>query len=265
MKVLRHIPNFLTLLNLSAGIISIVFAMNGQLYYAGWLVVAAAFFDLFDGMAARALKVKSDIGADLDSLADAISFGLAPAMIMYKLMWLNIVKDKLTYLPSELFDRPIGWEVYIFPFIAFWITILGVIRLARFNNDTRQNDTFIGLPIPASGLFFAFMPVVLKQLIRMDDLSAFQKMVLHALSNNFSMAITVLIIASFMVLPIRMFSLKKVSTKPSNWLIPIAFFIVGVVLFFFVGYVAIQLLIILYIIYSLTNQILGKNEIQSAH
>lgn len=265
MNLQRHIPNILTLLNLCAGILAILFTMNGKLYLAGWLVLLAAFFDLFDGMAARALKVQSPIGADLDSLADAISFGLAPAMIVYKMMWLNDLKDLMAYMPFELYDRPIGWEFFWFPLIAFWIAIAGVIRLAIFNNDTRQTTSFIGLPIPASGLFFAFLPIVLKDAISLNNESEFWRFVVNLLSDNIFLAITVIIIASLMLAPLPMFSLKLKGGGIKNYIPQIGFLMVALILFFTVGNLAVPLLIVLYILYSLINQIFNKNAIQSTH
>jgi CDP-diacylglycerol--serine O-phosphatidyltransferase len=268
MNLQKHIPNALTLLNLCAGILAILFTMNGKLYLAGWLILLAAFFDLFDGMAARALKVQSPIGADLDSLADAISFGLAPAMIIYKMMWLNDLKNMMAYMPFELYDRPIGWEMFWIPLIAFWIAVAGVIRLAIFNNDTRQTTSFIGLPIPSSGLFFAFLPIVLKDAISFNNESEFWSSVLDLLSNNIFLAFSVIVIASMMLVPLPMFSLKFKGGGIKNYIPQIGFLAVALVLFFAVGNLAVPLLIVLYILYSLIKHILNKketNEIQSSH
>lgn len=265
MNLQKQIPNILTILNLCAGILAILFTMNGKLYLAGWLVLMAAFFDLFDGMAARALKVQSPIGADLDSLADAISFGLAPAMIIYKMMWLNDLKDLMAYMPFELYDRPIGWEMFWFPLIAFWIVIAGVIRLAIFNNDTRQTTSFIGLPIPSSGLFFAFLPIVLKDAISLNEESVFWHGIVNLLSNNIFLAGAVIIIASLMLVPLPMFSLKFKGGRINNYIPQIGFLTVALSLFYFIGSLAVPLLIILYILYSLINQIFKKNAIQSTH
>lgn len=261
MHIKKYIPNLITVLNLCAGILAILFAMNGKLYMAGWMVLLAAFFDLFDGLAARAFKVQSPVGADLDSLADAISFGLAPAMIIYKMMWLNDLKDALAYRPSELFDRPIGWEMFWFPMIAFWIVIAGISRLAKFNNDTRQSTSFIGLPIPASGLFFAFLPIVLKEAINLSPESEFWTRILGLLSNNLFLAIAVILIAGMMLAPLPMFSLKLKGGGIKNYIPQIGFLAVAVILYFTVGNLAVPVLIILYILYSLINQIFNKNEL----
>jgi len=268
MNLQKQIPNVLTILNLCAGILAILFTMNGKLYLAGWLVLLAAFFDLFDGMTARALKVQSPIGADLDSLADAISFGLAPSMIVYKMMWLNDIKDLMSYMPFELYDRPIGWEMFWFPLIAFWIAIAGVIRLAIFNNDSRQSTSFIGLPIPSSGLFFAFLPIVLKDAISSSNESEFWNYIVNLLSSNIFLAISVIVIASLMLAPLPMFSFKLKGGGIKNYIPQVGILAIAIILFFFVGNLAVPLLIILYILYSLINQIFKNklsDEIQSSH
>jgi CDP-diacylglycerol--serine O-phosphatidyltransferase len=265
MAIKKQIPNLITILNLCAGIMAVLFAMNGKIYLAGWMVLLAAFFDLFDGFAARALNVQSPVGADLDSLADAISFGLAPAMIVYKMMWLNEIKDQLAYMPIELYDRPIGWEMFWFPMIAFWIVIAGVIRLAKFNNDTRQSTSFIGLPIPASGMFFAFLPIVLKDAFELNNRGEFWNGIIGLLSSNVFLAVAVVVIAGMMLAPLPMFSLKIKGGGLKNYIPQIAFFSVALILYFTVGNLAVPLLIILYILYSLINQIINKNELQSTH
>jgi CDP-diacylglycerol--serine O-phosphatidyltransferase len=265
MSIKKHIPNLITILNLCAGVLAVLFAMNGKIYLAGWMVLLAALFDLFDGLAARALNVQSPIGADLDSLADAISFGLAPAMIVYKMMWLNDVKNELAYMPTELYDRPIGWEMFWFPLIAFWIVIAGVIRLAKFNNDTRQSTSFIGLPIPASGLFFAFLPIVLKDAFVLSTESEFWNEIVTLLSNNMFLAGAVIIIASMMLAPLPMFSLKLKGGGIKNYIPQIGFISVALILYFTVGNLVVPVLIVLYILYSLINQIFNRNELQSTH
>jgi len=265
MTIKRHIPNLITILNLCAGIMAILFTMNGKLYLAGWMVLLAAFFDLFDGLAARAFNVQSPVGADLDSLADAISFGLAPAMIIYKMMWLNDLKDLMAYLPTELYDRPIGWEMFWFPLIAFWIVIAGISRLAMFNNDKRQSTSFIGLPIPASGLFFAFLPIVLKDAIGLSPDSVFWRGIVGLLSNNLFLAVAVIVIAAMMLAPLPMFSLKLKGGGIKNYIPQIGFLVLAVILYFTVGNLTVPLLIVLYILYSLINQIFNKNELQSTH
>ncbi|RYE50240.1 MAG: CDP-diacylglycerol--serine O-phosphatidyltransferase [Sphingobacteriales bacterium] len=138
----RHIPNAITCANLFSGCIAIVFAFKGELQTAAWFAVLSGVFDFFDGFAARALNVKSNIGKDLDSLADVISFGFLPGVIMFKL------------LEMSEFSSP-----YL-PYLGFIITVFSALRLAKFNNDTRQTEDFIGLNTPMNTFFIASLPFI---------------------------------------------------------------------------------------------------------
>lgn len=142
MRLIKQIPNFLTLCNLLSGSLAILFAFLPEypLYYSFILVLAAALFDTFDGMAARLLHAKSAIGADLDSLSDVVSFGIAPSMIMLSALGIT------TW--SEQGFSPFWAIIILLP------ALFGAFRLARFNNDTRQTVLFRGMPIPANGLFW---------------------------------------------------------------------------------------------------------------
>ena len=135
MKIVKHIPNTITCMNLISGTGSIIFAFQGDFMAAFILMLLAAVFDFMDGLAERTLHAYSDIGKELDSLCDAVSFGLAPSLILF------------TYL-SEYSTLP-AWVAYS----TFFIAALSAVRLAKFNLDTRQSKSFIGLPTPANGLF----------------------------------------------------------------------------------------------------------------
>ena len=132
----KHIPNLLTCGNLLAGSLAVVFTLyHHRADIAMALIVLAAVFDFFDGLVARALGVSSPIGKDLDSLADVVSFGLAPAtLVWYTLQGLGITSV---------------WSYGVFLLVAF-----AALRLAKFNNDTRQSTSFLGLPVPSNALFF---------------------------------------------------------------------------------------------------------------
>lgn len=256
MGIRKNIPNILTLLNLLSGIFAVVFSFNGLLLYAGWMVLIAAIFDLFDGAMARYLKVSSPIGADLDSLADAVSFGLAPGLILYKMMWLNDFKEANAYMPYDLFDRPIGTEIYLISFVSFWMVIAGVIRLARFNNDPRQSDSFIGLPIPANGLFFAFLPIIFHDAIR--HTGPVYDAILSTLSDNTTLAILAILIPSMMLAPVPMFSLKIKSNNWKDYIPQFVFLLLGILIFINGRFLVVPVLILLYIIYSLILLIIKK-------
>ncbi len=139
---MKHIPNFITSLNLVAGFVAIIFAMNGDLTTASWLVVAAMVFDFLDGFSARLLKAYSETGKELDSLADLVSFGVAPALIIYKLLVVS---------PGNM-SRPDSGFIGILLYIIVLMPVCAALRLAKFNIDTTQTTSFKGLPTPANAI-----------------------------------------------------------------------------------------------------------------
>ena len=145
--VTKHIPNTLTSCNLISGCIAIVFALNANFSMALTFIVVGAVFDFFDGMSARLLGVSSPIGKELDSLADVITFGVAPSSMIYTLL--------LTLSKS-------GWNetlAFAIPYVAFVMAAFSALRLAKFNLDERQTTSFIGLPTPANALFWGALIV----------------------------------------------------------------------------------------------------------
>lgn len=143
MRIKNYIPNTITCLNLVSGCVASVMALEGNLMYAVVWIMLAAVFDFFDGFAARLLKAFSPIGKELDSLADVVSFGVAPGMILFVL---------LSWLAPTL---PLGGLNEYIPYWAFIIPAFSGLRLAKFNIDERQTTSFIGLPVPAHALFWS--------------------------------------------------------------------------------------------------------------
>ncbi|MDR2362075.1 MAG: CDP-alcohol phosphatidyltransferase family protein [Prevotellaceae bacterium] len=146
-RLRRVVPNTITSLNLLCGCVATVFALRGWIDYAVYALFAAAVFDFFDGLSARLLRAYSELGKQLDSLADVVSFGLAPAALLHY---------KLRVLLNETISGSLsaaGWE--LLTFAPFVLTVFSAMRLARFNIDTRQRDCFIGLPTPANALLVA--------------------------------------------------------------------------------------------------------------
>jgi len=143
---MKHIPNLVTSFNLAAGFIAIIFAANGDLVTASWLTLAAMIFDFFDGFSARLLKAYSDIGKELDSLADIVSFGVAPAFIVYKML----VPALHDTLPSAFASGTN--PAVILMYIPVLMPVCAALRLAKFNNDTTQTTSFKGLPTPANAI-----------------------------------------------------------------------------------------------------------------
>ncbi|MFN4973529.1 MAG: CDP-diacylglycerol--serine O-phosphatidyltransferase [Bacteroidota bacterium] len=141
-QVKQHIPNALTSANLVFGCLAIMQALDGRLQQASYFIFAAAILDFFDGFVARALKAQSELGKQLDSLADVVSFGVAPGMIFYMFGSSCLATDGFCYVP----------------YLSLLIPVFSALRLAKFNIDTRQTDRFIGLPTPANAMFMASLP-----------------------------------------------------------------------------------------------------------
>ncbi len=139
---MKHIPNFITCLNLAAGFTAVIFASRGMFTTASWLIVAAMVFDFFDGFAARLLHAYSETGKELDSLADVVSFGVAPALIIHKMIEAGVSQAQGA--------SPFMTE--ILPFVPLLMPVLAGLRLAIFNVDTTQSTVFKGLPTPANAI-----------------------------------------------------------------------------------------------------------------
>jgi CDP-diacylglycerol--serine O-phosphatidyltransferase len=150
----KHLPNTLTCINLLCGCLALTNIFRGDLVTGAYLVSIAAVADFFDGLLARALRVSSPIGKDLDSLADMVSFGVVPGAIMFKLLSMTDSMSAVTVAGNASYFS-------LLPFGAFVITIFSALRLAKFNNDTRQTTSFIGLPTPACTLVVASLPLIL--------------------------------------------------------------------------------------------------------
>src|SRR5437868_2889994 len=224
----KHIPNFLTCLNLLSGCIALVMIFRNHLEWAACLVLLAAVFDFLDGMAARMLKASSPIGKELDSLADIISFGLVPGAILFKLLQINIqsVSD------NEMLTK-------ILQFVPFLVTIFSALRLAKFNIDNRQTDSFIGLPTPANTLLIIALPLII-----MHDEFNLSSMVLNP---YFILGLTLL--QSWLLvakLPLFALKFKNFSWKDNSFQF-ILLLLSAVILILF-RYAALPMIIFLYVL-----------------
>jgi len=139
LKIKSHIPNSVTLLNLLSGIVGIVWVLDGHILSGAWFILLSAFLDFIDGFAARILKVQGELGKQLDSLADLVSFGVLPGFILFAMVKTNSQIDWL-------------------PYFTLMLPLFSALRLAKFNLDTRQSDRFIGVPTPATALFVSTLP-----------------------------------------------------------------------------------------------------------
>jgi len=160
MAIKRHVPNIITILNLLCGVIAVIFAVQGNLIMAGLFVALGIFFDYFDGLAARALNVKSELGLQLDSLADMVTSGVVPGIVMFQLL---VRALPVSDVPVQEWQASGNWFQWDFPALALiglLIAAASGYRLAKFNIDDRQTDSFIGLPTPANALLILSLPLI---------------------------------------------------------------------------------------------------------
>lgn len=231
----KHIPNFITTLNLFSGCIGIILALQYRIDYAAYFIAVAALFDFLDGLVARILHVKSEIGKELDSLADVVSFGVLPGIIIYQLM------ANSPNTPAA------GSYISIFSLIALIIPVLSAVRLAKFNLDTRQTTSFIGLPVPANALFLGSLPLIKMQAGFSDSLSW-----LTVFTDNYyvlalmAIGMSLLLVSEIPLISLKFKNLKFSDNKPQFILVLIA-----VISFILITFTAIPLIILTYIALSL--------------
>lgn len=238
MTIKKQVPNTITLLNLFCGCIAMVFALNKEFEMAFYFVSLGIFLDFFDGFFARLFQVSSPLGLQLDSLADMVTSGVVPGIVMYQLMGSSSGFPKL------------GWIVEPFPFVGFLITLGSCYRLANFNIDTRQTDSFIGLPTPANALFILSLPLVLR------DLDSF--FVLELLTNPFVLIGITLLSVYMLNAEIPLFSLKIKQMSLKKNALQFSFLLSSLVLLVVFQYAGIPLLIVLYVLLSVANNAFSK-------
>lgn len=222
----KHLPNAVTCLNLFSGCLGIVFAFQGNLQWAGYAILIAAILDFFDGMLARLLKAYSAIGKELDSLADVVSFGVLPSVIIYQL-----------FLLAPQIDSVSLWLNYS----AFLIAVFSALRLAKFNIDERQSDHFIGLPTPANALLIASFPMI----IAGNNLFFVNYILNPYFLFIFSLGMGILLVAE-----IPLISLKFKSLKLSENILRYILIFSSLILLLFFKFAAVPLIITLYFLIS---------------
>ncbi len=214
-----------------------IFAFEGNLVLSATFIFYGAFFDFFDGLLARILKVGSEFGKQLDSLADMVTFGVAPGMILFQLIYNSIVNS---------FSQSDITQPNFFPsIIAFLIPIFSAIRLAKFNTDTRQTTAFIGLPTPAAAVFIASLPMIRESY----SLSFSSELLIGA-----TIVLSLLLVAK---IPLFSFKFSKAESITSRLnIFRIILIIVALILLFIFQFAAIPFIVILYLILSILNNIL---------
>lgn len=220
-KLLRFLPNLITLTSLFCGCVGVVWALDLQFQWAVYMIWTCAVLDLLDGLVARSLDVSSDTGKQLDSLADLISFGLLPSTIIYS-------------LSSEYLSNP--W-----PYASFILTLFSALRLARFNLDPEQNIDFIGLPTPAIALFISSFPTLIDQNI---------EILRPGLENLVFWLLILGILSYLLVSKIRLFGFKFQNISWTDNKYRYLFIATSLITGLVMGVVAIPVIMLLYLVLS---------------
>jgi CDP-diacylglycerol--serine O-phosphatidyltransferase len=228
----KHIPNLLTCGNLFCGCIGIVVTFQDNLILAAYLTGIAGVLDFFDGFVARWLKAYSSIGKELDSLADCVTFGVLPGVILFHLLHKSIATEASPEFTQYL------------PFAAFIITVFSALRLAKFNVDTRQTTSFIGVPTPANAFLIASLPLILWQYPPSEDI----------ILNPYLLIVLIVVMSFLMTSEIPLFALKFTSYSFAKNRPKYIFLFLSLILLFTLQFIAIPFIIALYILISLFNQ-----------
>ena len=241
-----HIPNAITLLNLLSGCFSIVSAFEGDLVGAAYFIFLASVLDFLDGTFARILNARTEIGKQLDSLADMVSFGLAPGFILF-----HLINNSLIITGLQITDN-------VLPYIAFLIPVFSAFRLAKFNIDTKQEFGFIGLPTPANAILIASFPLILFYELENSFIS------LNILQNTWILISISILLSVLLVAKLPLLSLKFKSISFSDNKSRYTFLLLSIILLVILKFLAIPLIILLYVIISVIENILeyqtGKNN-----
>ena len=238
--IIRNIPNYITIANLFCGVLSIISTFSNQLSLAAFFIFLGIFLDFFDGFFARLLKIENEFGLQLDSLADLVTSGLAPSFILFKLLNDN----NTTQLFGEFsFETPFS----SISLIAFLIPIFAALRLANFNIDKNQKNSFIGLPTPMTAIFIASIPLIKSEFFN------------SIYSNTSTLCIISVVLSILMISKLNLFSIKvNFQENLSSQLNMMRLFMLisSLILLFFFNLAAIPFIVILYIILSIINNLL---------
>ncbi len=246
--MIKQIPNIITSLNILCGCVAVLFAVSGNLILASVFVFLGIFFDFFDGFAARILKAQSEVGLQLDSLADVITSGVVPGIVMFQLLNLAFVGNMQNL--TDVFASE-GWNVGLedyLPLIGLLIVIASAYRLAKFNVDTRQTSGFIGLPTPANALLILSLPLILEY--------QFSEFVEAIIINKWVLIGLTVLSCVLLNAEISLFALKFKTWDFKTNAVRYIFLVLCAVLLVLLKFLAIPLIILLYILLSL----FGKTE-----
>jgi len=246
----KHIPNFITLLNVFCGCVATVFAVENNIALAALFVALGIFFDFFDGLTARLLKVQSELGLQLDSLADMITSGLVPGVIMFQLLRTSQTQG------WQVVEYSIESQDYtslssLLPFFGFIITMASAYRLAKFNIDQNQTTSFIGVPTPANTLLIASLPLIL--LYQHNSLAN------AIILNQWFLIVLTLLSAFLLNCSIPLFALKFKTWSFSENKFRYIFLITCLALLMTLHFVAIPFILLLYILSSFLQRNVDSN------
>ena len=237
MNLKKHIPNIITLLNLLCGCIALVFAGEANFEMALFFVCLGIFFDFFDGFFARLFNVSSPLGLQLDSLADMVTSGVVPGFVLFKMLSNSVNSD-----PSLMY----------LPYLGFIITLGSCYRLANFNIDTRQTDSFIGLPTPANALFILSLPLLLKN---SDSL-----LVLELLINPWVLLFISMLSAFILNAEIPLFALKIKKFNLKDNALQLFFLLISILLLVYLQFAGVALIIVFYVLLSIITNKFKANK-----
>lgn len=243
----KHIPNIITLGNLLFGTIAAIAAVNGNYEIAALSVTIGIVLDFFDGFFARMLHVSGELGKQLDSLADMVTSGVVPGIIMYTLLQensLNLFEKSADTLHIASFST--GY----LPYFGLLLTLAACYRLANFNIDERQSDSFIGMPTPAMSLFVISLPLI--------PIYSDNQFFIDLMQNNYFLFGITLVLSFLMNAEIPLFSLKFKNYKVKENVLKYVFLLVSILMILFLEVIAIPLVIILYVVLSIGSNLTGK-------
>jgi len=225
----KHIPNILTLFNLTLGLLGIIYALSGEYFIVFWLIVAAMIFDFLDGLFAKILKAQSEIGKQLDSLADMVSFGVVPGLLLF-------------YLTSNTPACSCYIRLYMLPWLAFSVPLAAAWRLARFNTSAPGTSGFEGLPTPAAAFFIISLPVSIGELGILNHVAP------DRLYGVVAIVISYLMISTYPLMSFKFTTYDWCSNKNRYLLI-----FVAVSLPLLLGYAGLPFVFLLYLIFSVID------------
>ncbi len=236
MKIIRAIPNIITLLNLLSGYIALIFVFRNQLQHAFGFIILAAIFDFLDGFTARLFKAYTKTGEILDSLADMVSFGIVPASVAF------------TLLKNTLGSQT---EHFVLIIISSLIALFSCLRLAKFHSYAHQTNHFLGLPTPANALFFLSLGYISQ--IKANNF-------MGVLIEPHYLIPLIVVFSILMISNLPMFSLKMKNMSFTNNAIQYIFLFISLILLIIFKIQSIPMIIMVYVLLSLLNSLPGLNK-----